>query len=226
MDNKDLIKQYVDTGLRLPEYQISKLSPNLLQTYFRKRLIAVGKKNKLEIYEINKYEKFIFGNLSNHEDIIKEIRNAYKEMIDETSNFNINLYQAVSGEYKLKIIKFLLQNNHEISLDIYNSSPEDIKEYYFDRVMNEGPEINISFYLGLSDEDKLKYLKSLIINKRTYARWYRLMPNNLKVDYLNVFIEYANKETKWLEAWVQEEYKEITGIKLIRINGKYKKNEQ
>jgi len=41
MTNKDLIRQYVDTGLELPEYQISKLSNNLKNTYIRKRLIAI-----------------------------------------------------------------------------------------------------------------------------------------------------------------------------------------
>jgi len=41
MNNFDLIKQYVDTGLILPEYQLSKLNNNLKQTYVRKRLIAI-----------------------------------------------------------------------------------------------------------------------------------------------------------------------------------------
>jgi hypothetical protein len=41
MTNKDLIRQYVDTGLELPSHQIKKLSPNLLKTYLRKRLIVV-----------------------------------------------------------------------------------------------------------------------------------------------------------------------------------------
>ncbi len=40
MTNKDLIKQYVDTGLSIPEYQFSKLGTNDLKTYLRKRIIA------------------------------------------------------------------------------------------------------------------------------------------------------------------------------------------
>jgi hypothetical protein len=39
MTNKDLISQYVDTGIQLPEYQINKLSPNDKKSYIRKRII-------------------------------------------------------------------------------------------------------------------------------------------------------------------------------------------
>ena len=39
MTNKDVIKQYVDTGLGIPKYQMDKLNENLLKTYLRKRII-------------------------------------------------------------------------------------------------------------------------------------------------------------------------------------------
>jgi hypothetical protein len=35
MDNKDLIK-YIDTGFKIPEYQVIKLSNNDKKTYIRK----------------------------------------------------------------------------------------------------------------------------------------------------------------------------------------------
>jgi hypothetical protein len=41
MDNKDLIKQYIDTGFKIPEYQVIKLSNNDKKTYIRKRLVVV-----------------------------------------------------------------------------------------------------------------------------------------------------------------------------------------
>lgn len=41
MSNKDLIKQYVDTGLQIPDYQVDKLQGNTLKTYVRKRLMSV-----------------------------------------------------------------------------------------------------------------------------------------------------------------------------------------
>lgn len=45
MNNLDLIKQYVDTGIRLPEYQVKKLNNNLSKTYIRKRLFSLGENN-------------------------------------------------------------------------------------------------------------------------------------------------------------------------------------
>jgi hypothetical protein len=42
MTNKDLITQYADTGLQLPEYQVSKLPNWAKKTYIRKRFIGMG----------------------------------------------------------------------------------------------------------------------------------------------------------------------------------------
>jgi hypothetical protein len=39
MTNQDLIRQYVDTGIKIPEYQYNKLSGSLKKTYARKRII-------------------------------------------------------------------------------------------------------------------------------------------------------------------------------------------
>lgn len=57
MTNKDLISQYVDTGLKLPDYQISKLSSNDNKTYLRKRLIiALNGNERLGNYELSLYK--------------------------------------------------------------------------------------------------------------------------------------------------------------------------
>lgn len=54
MDNRYLLKQYVDTGLQIPEYQFNQLSNNDRNTYIRKRLIAVKNTNEpLDDYEVN-----------------------------------------------------------------------------------------------------------------------------------------------------------------------------
>ena len=52
MNKQQLLKQYVDTGIRLPEYQIKNLPSDLLKTYLRKRLIATeGSDEILSDYE-------------------------------------------------------------------------------------------------------------------------------------------------------------------------------
>lgn len=42
MNNKDLIKQYVNLGLRLPEHQVNQLTGSDLKSYLRMRIIAIG----------------------------------------------------------------------------------------------------------------------------------------------------------------------------------------
>ena len=47
MNNKQLLQQYVDTGIRLPEYQVKSLPNDLLKSYLRKRLIAVESSDEI-----------------------------------------------------------------------------------------------------------------------------------------------------------------------------------
>lgn len=57
MTNKFLISKYVNTALRLPDYQISKLSSNDKKTYLRKRLIvALNGNERLGNYEFSLYK--------------------------------------------------------------------------------------------------------------------------------------------------------------------------
>lgn len=53
MTNKDLITQYVDTGLKIYKYQFDKLSSSDKRTYLRKRLISQNNNKDLDYYEIN-----------------------------------------------------------------------------------------------------------------------------------------------------------------------------
>jgi len=54
MNNRDLLKQYVDTGLAIGRTQYDKLPDNLKITYLRKRMIAANQDddNRLSSYEI------------------------------------------------------------------------------------------------------------------------------------------------------------------------------
>ena len=64
MDNKDLIKQYVDTGIELPEYQATQLPSWAMKTYIRKRWIASenGRKHMpdFEVTFLNDEQKYIY----------------------------------------------------------------------------------------------------------------------------------------------------------------------
>jgi hypothetical protein len=51
MTNIDIIKEYVNTGVKLPESQISKLTPELKATYLRKRIMVQDTQQNLGEYE-------------------------------------------------------------------------------------------------------------------------------------------------------------------------------
>jgi hypothetical protein len=57
MDNKQLIKQYVDTGLALPKEQFYKLNNNQKTTYIRKRNIAVDNGSDPKSYELKYFSE-------------------------------------------------------------------------------------------------------------------------------------------------------------------------
>jgi hypothetical protein len=53
MTNKDIIKQYVNTGVSIPEYQFNKLNSGFKKSYLRARTIAVKETFYCQIYEYN-----------------------------------------------------------------------------------------------------------------------------------------------------------------------------
>jgi hypothetical protein len=53
MTNLDIIKEYINTGVQLPESQISKLTPELKTTYLRKRIMVQDTQKNLGEYEWN-----------------------------------------------------------------------------------------------------------------------------------------------------------------------------
>lgn len=85
MNSEALLKQYVDTGLPINEYQFNKLSPNLKKTYIRKRNIAFengfGEEDDVEKYEIPYLsDKSKIEMLKTYGDMIQLIDNPTEEM--------------------------------------------------------------------------------------------------------------------------------------------------
>ena len=59
MRNRDIIKQYVNTGKCIPEYQYNKLKKNLMNTYIRARIINIQNDYSDEYYEYIKIYEFV-----------------------------------------------------------------------------------------------------------------------------------------------------------------------
>lgn len=223
MNHKDLIKQYVDTGVKIPEYQVMKLSGADGKTYVRKQLIRKNNIHSLEYYE----QEIYFKTLSK-EEFRKSIIKEFDYIMEHNGHFNIYLYKALTDEWKLKVIKVHIENDIEISDKVLDNSSEEIKSYYLNRVMSEGLNIYIGLWLNFSEEEKIQYFKSLIINKSTGngQKWYKLMPDNLKLEYLEMFIEDANERNRFLPSWVKDSYKDLTGKNLVRVYQKYIKQDE
>jgi len=146
MTNKDLIKQYVDTGILIPEYQFNQLSNNLKTTYLRKRGI-VGNLIDYEIIMLpddvrTKYIKKLKSNgifnllyYSKEPDKIKDILLSTEGFINNLDSYGIRYLLMYSKEPE-KIMNILGNKGivyinkldfYEISLLLKNSNfPEKI----------------------------------------------------------------------------------------------------
>ena len=212
MTNKDLISQYVDTGLKLPEYQINKLSKNDNKTYIRKRIISVNNFKFLEVYE----QEIFFSNLP-YDELLKTVNNEVNDVFKKNIFFNIGLYKVLPNDIKIKLINLLIDNDSIVENEMVENSPIEIKNYYLDKVMSDGLDIHTTVYLNFSKEEEIQYFKSLIKNKKTtQEKWYKLMPDNLKLEFLRMVIDHANETKRFIGSWVKDEYKKFTGKDLVR----------
>jgi F0F1-type ATP synthase delta subunit len=99
MSNKELIKQYTNTGAILPEYQVNKLSSNNIKTYLRRRLQQA---NETKFYVLKRYE---FLKLSDKEkgkylNTFSDLSYAIEVLLDNS------IY--TSRENRLEIIKQII----------------------------------------------------------------------------------------------------------------------
>jgi hypothetical protein len=104
MNNKDLIKQYVNLGLRLPEHQVNQLTGSDLKSYLRMRNIAIGHgsyENEILGYEYKKMDD------EQKESLIKNLNHASIEDAMMTLN-----YRAGSDDFVKRLI--VLRPNSDI----------------------------------------------------------------------------------------------------------------
>lgn len=99
MDNRDLIRQYVDTGLEISEYQFNKLSNNDKKTYMRKRIIANENGRYLSHWEFNFLDeenktKTLVASINKKNDFISRIfNNSPDSFINHVFDLLFNYYK-------------------------------------------------------------------------------------------------------------------------------------
>lgn len=125
MDNKDLISQYVNIGMRIPEHQMNQLSNNDLKSYLRMRTIAIGSGPYDNTTELLAYEYKRMDD-NQKDNLIKSLRHNSIEDVMMTLNWRASsddfvrrLVRLRSSEDITNNIIFILRNTHSVISIIY-----------------------------------------------------------------------------------------------------------
>lgn len=142
MNSEALLRQYVDTGLAIPEHQFNGLSDNLKKTYIRKRNIAIengfGENDDVELYEIPYLsEKSKIEMIETYGHMIEFIENPTEEMkliAVKSSGYNIQYIDNPSEELQLiavgsyrRVIRFIENPSEKVQLKAIEFWPKNIK---------------------------------------------------------------------------------------------------
>ncbi len=126
MNNKDVLKQYCDTGLKIPEYQCDKLNRGLLNTYLRKRLISYklhpnDDDNIIELYEFVKMDVITQCELNEKLNFI--FYQLPKTIVDNmmTHNELLKNTKIISNNY------YLMENGYITKEDFAKKYPLDVE---------------------------------------------------------------------------------------------------
>jgi hypothetical protein len=167
MNHKDLIKQYVDSGLKLPKYQVMQLSGSDKKTYLRKRLIA--NKQSSNVFELSPYEIDLMDSV--------DMDKYYDELFTKKINF------------------YNLSGNRDLD-EFLRELRDEFKSKYLDMVINKGVSLPRNQFFELPFTDKLRYLKwnaSLSLDKKSIVDIFKDLIDELKIYYIKNLIKYHGK---------------------------------
>jgi hypothetical protein len=198
MNHKDLIKQYVDTGVGIPEYQFNQLSNNDKKTYLRKRLIAALNHNgRLLDYEFNLYP-----------DDVK------LDYVNKMLNFGYVLYgyefEIFPYKFKLDYVMEKFNNNRNLEKHEFYILPDNLKtEYVIYRLKWEWDCLKDYEFIFLPVKKKVKYLiDGGDCGQEHYNLYYNTLSGKDKFDYFHEILRLdwglSNKE--------KQEYEELKKI--------------
>ena len=168
MTNKDIIKQYINKGSSIPEYQMNKLNNNLLKSYLRKRILICKNSDYTDIYLIKTYE---WLKLSEEQKryVIPYIYIDYELLDKDDLIFAVNLF-----------IEYLLKTNH---------LPQFIVPDY------EENQIYNIFDLFL-EAYKKKNLNNINLIKKMMKVIKIHLPSNYSYDEYIIYMRYLSKNDK------------------------------
>lgn len=130
MNNKDLIVQYVDTGVKLPRHQINKLRSNDVKTYLRKRLLT----HKMYLDGVE--EEMDEGMLLDLHELVKMDIKAAKELISRTEEKMDFTYMSVLN-FDFSTAKDFIRAINLFPYQFDNTSLDDLNDIYDELRMDE-----------------------------------------------------------------------------------------
>ena len=182
MTNKDLIKQYIDSGLRISEYQFNQLSNSQKKTYMRKRIMAIDNNeyddfsdfeyNYLPLdFKLNKIKNKILNNeLYYLPDCLKErefnlidddLKNIYLEKIIKNRfipTFHLFEWEFASNKQKEKIIDKKIYNGRWLEPNEFTIAPEEIQLYFIEKIAKARETLSDKIFTVCSNKLKRYWL--------------------------------------------------------------------
>lgn len=158
MNNKDLISQYVDTGVGIPRYQFDKLSNNDKKTYIRKRLIVVLNGNE----RLSDYEESLITD-ENDKKIYDDFKSEYiMKKLNNVERLEKRDFDIVPDDLKPEYVMGLLHTNYCMKDYEFNFLPSRNKVVYLHGGNDCGQEHFDLYYNTLSGKDKFDYYSDFI----------------------------------------------------------------
>jgi hypothetical protein len=162
MTPQDLIQQYVSTGLPIPGYQLQQLTPNMLKTYARQRIITAqqGFNMGTLTYVIKEFEYQYFTK--------EQLEKYLKLKIDRGLKLEPYEFKGLTDGLRLEYYNKLISQYSSFSELEFMSAPDNIKYEYLSKKIDQLHGVsNIKYYEFeyLPLDLRERYLLKEIINR-------------------------------------------------------------
>jgi hypothetical protein len=195
MTNKDLLRQYADTGLLVTDHQIKIMPDGIFKTYIRKRLIAVENMGRpLSNEEMDRMSPDLFNYY-----IVKKL-NRIKKGGGRDFNLTKYEYDKSTDDVKNEYLNFIIENKDDFSTWEFEVMNDDYKKRYLISLLNRvkeggyGTQIRAAFPLTMPTP---------VLNKWQYLAVGEYLGLDVQENYIDERIKHAgnmfsDEEFLWL----------------------------
>ena len=242
MTNKDLIQQYVATGLKIPEKQLAQLSDNQKKSYYRARLIAIKQNTNIFVmdyeYEMapeeikRKYFEELpfdeFGNL-----VVKKSDTTLFNILKKDGTYLLDRWydNIIRSEVGFKYGYYYVNNYINDVVNFFDRNGNLVFKNWPKKVFGlrtSGPYIGISIDYSVNKQNvfnfktgKLEFDQSVdISNLRNLKNGFVVTNSDNK---LNIWVDGHFLLNQWYY-WIDSTSTENVFIVTIREDGKEKSN--